>query len=309
MLGELAILKCYFEAVFMEHELADRQVIVSDGSFLKEAVGIIRPSIPPRMELVGKLVKTKGCELAADPKQRSYEDFVSNTLNALARHFGKEKKLVVTTSLYLDPSKETGFPLFTVFSLQGAGVNERKISKFRAAMVFITSEITAQSSMFHESLTHHLTEGELALLSEECHVFSVKNSGKRITSEFAVYSSLDDDAGLAVSGQLPHVASGEAVTEVLDGLAWSAGYDEFSNLAFLKIIDGADSETTKISFQCRHTEVYDILARARLERSRVRYRGCRITSATGKKDQWRLNSVELAPADTKGEENFGLTPQ
>lgn len=281
----------------MEYELADKQLIVSDGGFLTDAVGIIRPSTAPRMELLGNLVKTKASELIANPKQRNFEDFLSNTLNALACHINKEKPLVVTTTLYLDPSKQTGFPLFTVFNLQGTGIDEKIISTFRAAMLFVTSEIIAQPSMFQESLTNQLTESELALLSEQCHVFSVKNSGKRITSEFAVYSSLDDDAGLAVAGQLPHVASGETVTQVLDGLAWPAGYDEFSNLAFLKIIDGADPGMTKISFQCRHADIYDILAQARLERSRVRYRGCRITSATGKKDQWRLNSVELAPAD------------
>lgn len=307
MLDAPGILRNDFEGVCMEYELTDQKVTVGDGSFLTEAVGIIRPSSPPSMEFDGKIIKTEASELVANIKQLGFGVFVSNTLNVLAGRFDKEKSLAVKPSLYLDPSKVTGFSLFIAFNLLGAGVDENSISKFRAAMVFIIIAITGKPSFFYDSSMQHLTEEELELLSEMCHAFSVKNSGKRITNEFAVYTGLDDQAGLPVGGQLPNVASGEPVTEILDGLAWAAGYDEFSNLAFLQIIKEADAAASKISFQCRHTEVYDILAQARLERSMVKYRGCRITSATGKKDQWRLDSIELAPADTGRSEHFELT--
>jgi hypothetical protein len=153
----------------------------------------------------------------------------------------------------------------------------------------------------------NLTDEDKALLLKHCQVFSVRNSGKKIKNQFAVYSDFNDDAGFTFDGQLPRAVSGETVTEFIDGLAWPAGYDEFSNLAFLQVIDGADSETTKTTLKCDHAENYDILAQARLDRSRVRYSGYRTSSALGKKEHWILSCVELVASDIEGSEHFELT--
>jgi len=291
----------------MELEINALQIVGKDHTEFNGAIGVLIPSTRPRLALVGNFLQIHR-EDVTNPNQCNFEAFIGDALNALARLTAVEELLAVTSTFFLDPHEETGFPVFTLLKLKGAAVDEEKINKFRAAVVFVTSEITGHQSMFYGLSTQQLTEEEVSLLSAECHRFSIKNSGKKITNGFTVYTDFEDEFGLPVSGELPRVSDGEAVTEVLSGLAWPNGYCETSNVVHLCLDGENDTTALNVTFQCRHPDAYDIVAQAKLCRSKVRYQGYRTKGATGKNDRLNLDSIELVSMGPDDNEPFQLKP-
>ncbi|MEH6560488.1 MAG: hypothetical protein V7713_03570 [Marinobacter sp.] len=88
-------------------------------------------------------------EGSTNHNQHNFEALFGDALNALASHSMVEEPLAVTSTFYLDPGEESGFPVFTLLRLKGASVDEQKINKFKAVVLFVTSEITGPQSMFH----------------------------------------------------------------------------------------------------------------------------------------------------------------
>jgi hypothetical protein len=241
--------------------------------------------------------------------QQDFEAFVSNTLNEFAARLagGDMDILAVTRVFYLDPQKLTGFPAFTICRLTGAAVNEEQIARFRAAVTVLVSELVAQESLFHEGDTQLLLEDDQKHLLAECEKFLVKHSGQKITNGFSVHTGIDDIVGLSVNGQLRYAADSESVTEIIEGTAWTNGYCETTNAVFLITEDVETGKAVSLRFQCKHAEAYDLLARAKLNRQRVVYRGYRIKSATGRKEQLCLDVLELE-TEADEEKIFQLEP-
>ena len=203
----------------MKNLTESHKIVGIDPLLEDRIVGILRPKKQPEISEVDGLLKFKNEQLF-NPGLRKFECFLTDMLNTYAEKQFNDRALAVSASLYLDPQKLKGFPVFGALILEGTEVDSVTVRQFREMAGRITGELTEQPSLFHQSDQSPLTPETEQWLNGCTQEFRRRNSGKNYSTGFSVHLGSEDTAGMLISGRLPLTENPETIRENLEGIAY-----------------------------------------------------------------------------------------
>jgi|AntRauTorcE11897_2_1112592.scaffolds.fasta_scaffold15645_2 hypothetical protein len=286
--------------------LADHHKILGVDPLREDrVVGILRPKKQPEIIEFDGLLQFKN-ENLFNPDLRNFECFLTGLLNAYAKENFTDRALAVSASLYLDPQKLRGFPLFGAWTLEGVDVDSVTVEHFRALISRITAEFTEQPSLFHQRDQAPLDPDTDRWLDQRVQAFRRKNSGKNYSSGFSIHLGSDDTAGMLVSGKLPLVENLETIREALEGISFIDGFTHDDWEIFLIRKDEYGNPYKSI-FKISHQKNLKIASLAFLQSKSVRYEGYKTQNQTDTKPSYYLKTLEILDDRVDAEDGFELT--
>ena len=289
----------------MKEKNESQKVLGRDPLREERVIGILRPKKQPEISEVDGLLKLKNEQLFS-PDLRNFEAFLTSMLNRYAEESHKDCGLVVAASFYLDPHKLKGFPLFGALVLEGAEVDSVTVRQFREVTARITSELTEQPSLFHQTDQASLAPDNDEWLDGCIQDFRRRNSGKNYATGFSVHLGSEDTAGMLVSGRLPLAENPETIRENLEGIAFVDGFKHTIWTVFL-VCEGESGQSCEISFTTSHRQTLKVASEAFSHGKFVRYKGYRIQKVTDKTSSYHLKSLEQLDSEVNEEHRFELT--
>lgn len=268
-------------------------------------VGILRPKKQPEISEVDGLLQFKNEQLF-NPDLRKFECFLTGLLNDYAEESFKDRALVVSAGLYLDPQKLKGFPLFSAWSLEGTDVDSATVRHFREMIARITGYLTEQPSLFHQREQLPLAQDTDQWLTERIQNFRRRNAGKNYAAGFSVHLGIEDISGMLVSGKLPLVENPETVRETFEGIGYVDGFKHTTWEIYL-VGESNSGKSCEFTFKTSHRKNLEIASLAFNEGKFVCFKGYRIQKPTDLTPSYQLKNLEMMETQVDAERGFELT--